>query len=52
MDTVILAVGYQSNNALYQEIKDSVSCHILGDASKPGKIKQAIASSYQVVKDI
>lgn len=52
VDTVILAVGYQSNNALYQEIKDSVSCHILGDASKPGKIKQAIASSYQVVKDI
>lgn len=40
VDTVVFAAGYQSNNALYQQIKDIV----------PGKIKQALASSYKLVK--
>lgn len=52
VDTVIMAVGYTSDITLYNEIKDEVSCHVLGDASKPGKIKQAIASAYQLVKNI
>lgn len=52
IDTVVLAAGYQSNNALYQEIKDIVPCHLLGDAIAPGKIKQALASSYKLVKEI
>lgn len=46
-DTVVLAIGSRSNNNLYEELHGDVSklC-LIGDASKPRKIQDAIREAY------
>ncbi|MEG0365285.1 MAG: FAD-dependent oxidoreductase [Coprobacillus sp.] len=53
VDTVLQAVGYYSDHHI-EELLDSLnlSYDVLGDALKPGKIKNAIADAYQICKEI
>lgn len=42
-DTIVLAVGSQPNNRLVKDLEGSVSeLYVVGDASKPGEILQAV----------
>jgi len=46
-DTVILAVGSQSNNELYHALQGKLeSLSIIGDAAKPRKVLDAIHEAY------
>ena len=48
-DTVVLAVGSQPNNRLYEKIKDKVAeAHLIGDAQKPRKTLDAIHEGFEV----
>lgn len=52
-DTVILAVGYASENALYEQLKNEVSeIHLLGDARQVSNIMYAIWDAYEVAAHI
>lgn len=52
-DTLVLAVGYRSDPALEELLKAcSSSCHIIGDAQKPGNLKDAITQGYKTVKEL
>lgn len=46
-DTVILAVGYQKNDALFQEIKNRFEIYHVGDSENPQRIREAILSGYR-----
>ncbi len=47
-DTLVLAVGYRPDPALEEMLKASgAAYHILGDAAKPGNLKDAITQGYQ-----
>lgn len=46
-DTVVLAVGSRSENTIYEELKGQIEkLTIIGDASKPGKMLDAIRLAY------
>ncbi len=48
-DTVVLAVGYTSENELYDKMKKELSdVHILGDARKVSNIMYAIWDAYEL----
>ncbi|MBM3167096.1 MAG: NADH oxidase [Chloroflexi bacterium] len=50
-DTVVLAVGMQSDCSLAQELEGKVTeLHIIGDSAKPGKIAQAMESAFAVAR--
>jgi len=52
-DTVVLAVGMQSDRKLAQELEGKVAqLHVIGDSAKPGKIAQAIESAFTVALEI
>ena len=52
-DTVILALGFHSNTALYDELKAAgKEVYEVGDAVKPGKIFDAIHTGYRVAVKI
>lgn len=52
-DTVILAVGYTSENELYNQMKDELSdVHILGDAGKVSNIMYAIWDAFELASHI
>ncbi|MBU4317197.1 MAG: FAD-dependent oxidoreductase [Proteobacteria bacterium] len=47
-DSVIIAVGYQKNDTLFQSIKDNVpEASNIGDSANPQRIREAILSGYQ-----
>ncbi len=47
-DSIIFITGYASDNNLYMEIKEYVKdIYIIGDAFKPGGIRQAVHRGYQ-----
>ncbi len=49
IDTVVLAVGYQSETSLYDELRDDLfNLHVLGDASRVSNIMYAIWDAYEV----
>lgn len=49
INTVVLAVGYQSENSLYEALKDELfNLHVLGDASMVSNIMYAIWDAYEV----
>lgn len=53
IDTVLLAIGYESDNSLEAILKDmNISYTTIGDAKQPGKIKFAILDAYQICKDL
>lgn len=52
-DTVILAVGYVSEGALYEQLKDEVSeIHLLGDARHVANIMYAIWDAHEVASHL
>lgn len=53
VDTVVLAVGYQSETSLYEELKDELfNLHVLGDASSVSNIMYAIWDAYEVASHL
>ncbi len=52
-DSVILAVGYESNNQLIHAIRNRASeTYLLGDSRKVGNIRFAIWDAYEVARTI
>jgi len=52
-DSVVLAVGYDSENRLYEELKYEVrDLYILGDARKVSNIMYAIWDAFEVASNI
>ena len=52
-DSVILAVGYNSQKDLYEEIRYEVpAVHLLGDAKQVQNIMYAIWDAYEVARNI
>lgn len=52
-DTVVLAVGYNSEHTLYDELKyDFAEIHLLGDARKVANIMYAIWDAYEVASTL
>lgn len=52
-DTVILAVGYASENALYKKLRDTgLTVHLLGDARQVSNIMYAIWDAYEVASTL
>lgn len=52
-DTLVLAMGYRSDPALEELLKTSgLTFHIIGDAQKPGNLKDAITQGYQTGRAI
>jgi 2,4-dienoyl-CoA reductase (NADPH2) len=52
-DTVVIAVGMQSDNTLARELEGRVKeLHVVGDCAKPGKVAQAIESAFAVARKI
>ncbi len=52
-DDVVLCVGYQSENTLYEELKDQISeIYELGDARKVSNIMYAIWDAFEVANHI
>ena len=50
-DTVIVSIGYASDQTLYNEMKDE-HVHLLGDADHPGNLMTAIWESYTTALNI
>ncbi len=52
-DTVVLAVGYSSENALYDELKEEIpEIHMIGDARSVSNIMYAIWDAYELASHI
>ena len=52
-DTVVLAVGMQSECTLAQQLEGKVKeMHVIGDSAKPGKIAQAMENAFAVAREI
>jgi len=47
IDKVVIATGMQSETRLYEELKDKISCTLLGDAKQVGKAQDAIRNAYE-----
>ena len=52
-DSIVLAVGYNSENSLYNELKYEFSdIHLIGDARKVSNIMYAIWDAYEVAASL
>ncbi len=52
-DSVVMATGYRSDNALYHKLKDSVEeLYLVGDGMYPRNIKNAVWSAYEVARNL
>lgn len=53
-DTIVLAIGLNSENKLYEELKDEYKehIHVLGDAKAIGNIMSAIHEANKIAKSI
>lgn len=52
-DSVVLCVGYRSDNQLYEEVKDQLDeVYLLGDAKKVSNIMYAIWDAFEVANHI
>ena len=49
-DTVIIAAGFKSNNALVAQLEEHVNLSIVGDANSPTKIMNAVKQGYHVIR--
>ncbi|NLC84655.1 MAG: FAD-dependent oxidoreductase [Ruminococcaceae bacterium] len=53
VDTVIMAVGYKSNNDLVKQLQDrGLDFKVIGDASKPRKIYQAVKEGFEIAYNL
>ena len=52
-DSAIVAIGYNSQSKLYDEVKSAIGeIYLLGDARKVQNIMYAIWDAYEVAKNI
>jgi 2-enoate reductase len=52
-DTVISAIGYRENHALYNELKDmDIPVHNIGDSQKVHNIMYSIWNSYELAREL
>lgn len=52
-DSIILAVGYNSENVLFEKLKDDISdIYLIGDARKVSNIMYAIWDAYEVASSL
>ena len=52
-DTLVLALGYRTNTELVDNLNAAgVTVHTIGDAEKPGNIRDAIGAAYTVAKGL
>ncbi|MCR4429545.1 MAG: FAD-dependent oxidoreductase [Tepidanaerobacteraceae bacterium] len=52
-DSIVIAIGYSPNNALYKQIaQDIAETYLLGDARKVQNIMYAIWDAYEVARNI
>ena len=52
-DTLVLALGYRTNTELVDNLNAAgVTVHTIGDADKPGNIRDAIGAAYAVAKEL
>ena len=52
-DSVVIAVGMRSVDRLANELKDTAaSLHVIGDCSRLGKVRDAIAAGFQAALEI
>ena len=52
-DTVVLAVGYRANRELYEELEETVDeIYVIGDASRPRKIVNAVHEGSKIARQI
>ncbi len=52
-DTVVMALGFETNDSLYCEVKDLFDqVYILGDAVSPRNVYYAIHSAYEIASSI
>ena len=52
-DTLVLALGYRTNTELVDNLNAAgVTVHTIGDADKPGNIRDAIGAAYAVAKGL
>ena len=52
-DTMILALGYRPDGSLAEELAAAgASVHVIGDAEKPGNIKDAMAAAYALAREL
>ena len=52
-DTLVLALGYRPDSALVDGLAAvDTTVHAIGDAQKPGNIRDAIGAAYALAKEI
>ena len=52
-DTLVFANGYHVDPTMEEMLKEAnVTYHMIGDASKPGNIKDAITQAWDLAKDL
>lgn len=52
-DTIVMAVGYQPNNALYKAVKDcGITAYNIGDSENVGKIIDAVHRANELAREI
>ena len=52
-DTLVLAMGYRSNNSLEAQLQEAgIACHVLGDCKQTGNIKDAISQGYELARTL
>jgi len=52
IDKIIIATGMRSENSLKDELDGCCKTHVIGDAIKPSKARQAIMTAYNTAKSI
>ncbi|WP_313018255.1 FAD-dependent oxidoreductase, partial [Atlantibacter hermannii] len=53
VDTVVYAVGYRSENRLWNEIKaDGIESYLLGDAKRVNNIMYAIWDAFEIARNL
>ena len=51
-DTVVLISPNEPSRALYDELRDELTCHLIGDARSPRDVQVAIAEGHRVARNV
>ena len=53
VDTLVLALGYRADHALADDLcARGIATRLIGDAEKPGNIKDAVAAAYALAREL
>ena len=53
VDTMVLALGYRPDQTLAESLAAAgARVHVIGDAEKPGNIKDAMAAAYELARSL